>query len=65
MRKIIEIGERFTKVGTPRPVWKVHRLVVDQEGLRHFRLQDEQDPSKTILISERALLNRRFFRPAP
>jgi len=52
----IEVGQRFTKVSGPLNVWEVVRLVIGSESIRHYRLNNVADPSKSILISEHALL---------
>jgi hypothetical protein len=58
----IEVGQRFRKVSGPPNAWEVVGVVIGSEGMRHYRLDNVADPSKSILISERALLNSRYFR---
>ncbi|HYB09568.1 MAG TPA: hypothetical protein VEJ16_07850 [Alphaproteobacteria bacterium] len=60
----IELGQRFVKVSGPPLVWEASELVNDREGIRHFRLRNTSEPTTSILISERALLNPRYFRTA-
>lgn len=55
-------GQRFRKAAAAIHTWEVRELVIDREGIRHFRLCDVKDPSRSILVSERALLNPRYFR---
>jgi hypothetical protein len=57
----IEVGQRFKKASGPSNVWEVVRLVIESEAIRHYRLNDVADPSKSILISEHALVNSRYF----
>jgi len=57
----IEVGQRFRKVSGPPNVWEVVKLVIGSEGMNHYRLDNVADPSKSILISEHALLNSRYF----
>jgi len=60
----IELGQRFVKVSGPPQIWEASELVNDREGIRHFRLRNTSEPTTSILISERALLNPRYFRAA-
>lgn len=55
-------GQRFRKAAAALHTWEVGELVIDHEGIRHFRLRDVKDPSRSILVSEQALLNTRYFR---
>jgi hypothetical protein len=57
----IKVGQRFKKVSGPSNVWEVVRLVIESEAIRHYRLNNVADLSKSILISEHALVNSRYF----
>lgn len=60
-----EIGQRYTKVGVPMQIWEVElERDIDFKRVRHFLLRNMEDPSRTILVSEKALLNPRLFQPA-
>ena len=58
----VELGQRFMKVSGPHQIWETSEMVRDLEGIRHFRLRNVNEPTTSILISERALLNPRYFR---
>ena len=59
------IGQRYTTVGVPMQLWEVElERNIDFKKVRHFLLRSLDDPSRTILVSERALLNPRLFQPA-
>ncbi len=64
MRKI-EIGQRYKKVRPPGTVWEVLELVLDKSQVRHFRLQNLDDPTTISLLSEHALANQRLYRLVP
>jgi hypothetical protein len=57
----IKVGQRFKKASGPSNVWEVVRLVIESEAIRHYRLNNVADLSKSILISEHALVNSRYF----
>lgn len=60
-----EIGQRYTKVGVPMQLWEIElERNIDFKKVRHFLLRSLEDPYRTILVSEKALLNPRLFRPA-
>ncbi|HLI13110.1 MAG TPA: hypothetical protein VKY65_16070 [Alphaproteobacteria bacterium] len=61
--RYVSPGDCYRKTGRPKPVWEVERLIAEIDGIRHFRLRDRADPSSTIVVSERALFNRRYFEP--
>lgn len=59
----IEPGDRFVKVSVPGTVWVVLRpaqLSVDIPP--HVYLALAENPSRTLMMSESALLDRKFFR---
>lgn len=65
MNNQTEIGQRYTKVGVPMMTWEIAlERMIDFKKVRHFLLRSLEDPSRTILVSEKALLNPRLFRPA-
>jgi len=51
------------KVAGPSQIWEVYELTFDLVGIKHCRLRDVRDRTRTILISEWALMNQRFYQP--
>ena len=62
----VQVDDRFTKSGDPPGrVWVVIRLWTTIDGLPHARMKDEGRGSETRIISVSALVDRRFYSPAP
>jgi hypothetical protein len=51
------------KVAGLSQIWEVYELMFDVAGTKHYRLQDIRERTRTITISEWALINPRFYRP--
>ena len=51
------------KVAGPSQIWEVYVLRLDVAGIKHCRLYDVRDRTRTILIAEWALINPTFYRP--
>ena len=58
----VKIGQRFMKVAILSQIWEVATLKPGPGGINHCNLRDVRDPTRTILVSEPALRNRRFFK---
>ena len=61
MRKI-EAGQRYKKTSPPSTVWEVLERVLDPGGIRHFRIQNLDDPTTIKLISEPTLADGKLYR---
>ena len=59
----IKIGQRFMKVALASRVWEVDDLKLGPGGISHCHMRDVGDPTRTLLISEEAVRNKRLFRP--
>ena len=59
----VNIKQRLTKVAGLSQTWEVYGMMSDLVGIKHCRLLDVHDRTRTILISEWALLNPRFYWP--
>ncbi len=61
--KTIKPGDKFTRVGIPRNVWVVVREAnLAQAMPPHFQLAHAMKPSRTIMISRSALLDKNLFK---
>ena len=58
----IKIGHRFMKINGPSRVWEVIDFKPGPGGIIHCIMRDMLDPTRAILVSERALRNNRFFK---
>jgi hypothetical protein len=62
----IDVNDRFNKADDPSGrVWVVVRLWTATDGLPHARLEFEGQSGETRIMSVSALLDRRFYSPAP
>ncbi len=60
---MIKPGDKFTSVGIPRTVWVVVREAVLAQAMPpHFQLAHAMKPSRTIMISRSALLDKNLFK---
>jgi len=59
----VKIGQRFTKVALVSLVWEVDEVKLGPGGINHCHMRDVGDPTRTILISEQAVRNKRLFKP--
>ncbi|HYB11105.1 MAG TPA: hypothetical protein VEJ16_15690 [Alphaproteobacteria bacterium] len=58
----VKIGQRFMKVAILSQVWEVATLKLGPGGINHCNMRDVRDHTRTILVSEPALRNKRFFK---
>jgi hypothetical protein len=59
----VKVGQRFVKVAILSQIWEVATLKQGPGGINHCHMRDVRDPTRTILVSEPALRNKRFFKP--
>ena len=58
----VKVGQRFMKVAILSQTWEVATRRPGPGGINHFKMRDVRDPTRTILVSEPALRNKRFFK---
>jgi hypothetical protein len=59
----VKVGQRFIKVAMLSQIWEVATLKPGLGGINHCDMRDVRDPTRTILVSEPALRDKRFFKP--
>lgn len=59
------IGQRYRKVSFPAIVWEVVGHRTDLDGIRHVRLVNVADQTRTVLIGEGFLARPDAYIPAP
>ena len=60
---MIKPGDKFTSVEIPRTVWVVVREAVLAQAMPpHFRLAHAMKPSRTIMMSASAILDKNLFK---
>ena len=64
MATVAQVGQRYSKVGSPSFIWEVISIVVDHEGIRHCHIMAVSDRTNIKLISEITLTSRKFYRLA-
>lgn len=59
----LRIGQRFQEVRKATRQWEVESFFTDSHAIRRVCLRDVTDPSRRVMMSCSALMDRSRFRP--